>query len=52
VITFDRHGNPSAASLPLALAAARRTGRIKPGELVLLPAYGAGLTCGSALIRW
>jgi 3-oxoacyl-[acyl-carrier-protein] synthase-3 len=51
-INVDRYGNTSAASIPIALDEARRAGRIKPGDLVLLVAFGAGLTCGSALIRW
>jgi 3-oxoacyl-[acyl-carrier-protein] synthase-3 len=52
VITVDRHGNTSAASIPLALAVAHADGRIKPGDLVLLEAMGGGFTWGSALIRW
>ena len=52
VITVDRHGNTSAASIPLALDAARRDGRIKQGDLVMLEAIGGGFTWGSALIRW
>jgi len=48
----DRYGNTSAASIPIALDEARRAGRIRPGDLVLLVAFGAGLTYGSALIRW
>ncbi|WP_291825158.1 beta-ketoacyl-ACP synthase III [Bosea sp. (in: a-proteobacteria)] len=52
VITVDRHGNTSAASIPLALAEAHRDGRIKPGQLVLIEAMGGGFTWGSALIRW
>ncbi|PZQ17921.1 MAG: 3-oxoacyl-ACP synthase [Ancylobacter novellus] len=52
VITVDRHGNTSAASIPLALAAARKDGRIKQGDLVLLEAMGGGFTWGSALVRW
>ncbi len=51
-VNVDRYGNTSAASIPLALDEARRTGRIKPGDLTLLVAFGAGLTYGSALIRW
>jgi 3-oxoacyl-[acyl-carrier-protein] synthase-3 len=51
VITVDRHANTSAASIPLALAAAMADGRIKPGHLVLLEALGGGLTWGSALLR-
>jgi 3-oxoacyl-[acyl-carrier-protein] synthase-3 len=51
-VNVDRYGNTSAASIPLALDEARRAGRIKTGDLVLLVAFGAGLTYGSALIRW
>ncbi len=52
VVTVDRHGNTSAASIPLAVAEAYGDGRIKPGDLVLLEAMGGGFTWGSALIRW
>ena len=52
VINLDRYGNTSAASIPLALDEARRAGRFHPGEIALLLAFGAGLTYGSALIRW
>jgi 3-oxoacyl-[acyl-carrier-protein] synthase-3 len=52
MVNVDRYGNTSAASIPLALDEARRSGRIKPGDLTLLVAFGAGLTYGSALIRW
>ena len=52
VLTVDRHGNTSAASIPLALDVAVRDGRIKKGDLVLLEAMGGGFTWGSALIRW
>ena len=52
VITVDRHGNTSAASIPLAIDAARRDGRIKRGDLVMLEAIGGGFTWGSALVRW
>jgi 3-oxoacyl-[acyl-carrier-protein] synthase-3 len=52
VITVDRHGNTSAASIPLALAAAVADGRIKRGDLVLLEAMGGGFTWGSVLLRW
>ncbi len=50
--TVDHHGNTSAASIPLALAEARRDGRIKRGDLVLLEAMGGGFTWGSAIVRW
>ena len=52
VITVDRHGNTSAASVPLALATAVADGRIKKGDLVLLEAMGGGFTWGAALVRW
>jgi 3-oxoacyl-[acyl-carrier-protein] synthase-3 len=52
VITVDRHGNTSAASVPLALATAVADGRIKTGDLVLLEAMGGGFTWGAALVRW
>jgi 3-oxoacyl-[acyl-carrier-protein] synthase-3 len=52
VITVDRHGNTSAASIPLALDTAVRDGRIKPGELVLMEAFGGGFTWGSVLVRF
>lgn len=52
VITVDRHGNTSAASVPLALDEAIRDGRIKRGELLLLEAFGAGFSWGSALVRY
>ncbi|MCF3652001.1 beta-ketoacyl-ACP synthase III [Synoicihabitans lomoniglobus] len=51
-INLDRYGNTSAASIPLAIDEARRVGRVKPGDLTLLVAFGAGLTYGSALVRW
>ncbi|MCD1264256.1 3-oxoacyl-ACP synthase [Shinella sumterensis] len=52
VITVDLHGNTSAASIPLALAAAAQDGRIKQGDLVLLEAMGGGFTWGAVLLRW
>ena len=52
VLTVDRHGNTSAASIPLALSVAAADGRIKSGDLVLLEAMGGGFTWGSALVRW
>ena len=52
VCTIARHGNTSAASVPLALATAVGDGRIKRGDLVLLEAMGGGLTWGAALLRW
>jgi 3-oxoacyl-[acyl-carrier-protein] synthase-3 len=52
VMTLDRHGNTSAASIPLALADASADRRLKRGDLVLLEAMGGGFTWGAALIRW
>ncbi len=52
VVTVDKHGNTSAASIPLALDIAVRDGRIKRGQLLLLEALGGGLTWGAALIRF
>jgi 3-oxoacyl-[acyl-carrier-protein] synthase-3 len=52
VSNLDRYGNTSAASIPLAMAEAAETGQISDGDLVLLSGFGAGMTWGSALIRW
>jgi 3-oxoacyl-[acyl-carrier-protein] synthase III len=52
VMTLDRHGNTSAASIPLALDVAVRDGRLKKGDLVLMEAMGGGFTWGAALARW
>jgi 3-oxoacyl-[acyl-carrier-protein] synthase-3 len=52
VINLDRYGNTSSGSIPLALADAAQDGRLRPGKLVLMTGMGAGLTWGSALIRW
>ncbi len=51
-INLDRYGNTSAASVPLALDEAIRSGRIKKGDYVLLMAFGAGLTWAASLIKW
>ena len=52
VATVDKHGNTSAASIPLAIDIAARDGRIKSGQHVLLEGVGGGFTWGAALIRW
>jgi 3-oxoacyl-[acyl-carrier-protein] synthase III len=52
LLNLDRYGNTSAASIPIALDEAVREGRIKDGSLVMLGAFGAGLTWASAVIRW
>jgi 3-oxoacyl-[acyl-carrier-protein] synthase-3 len=51
VVTVDQHANTSAASVPLALDAAVRDGRIQPGNLVMLEAMGGGFTWGASLVR-
>lgn len=52
VVTVDKHGNTSAASIPLALDTAVRDGRIKRGEVILMEAFGGGFTWGSALVKF
>jgi 3-oxoacyl-[acyl-carrier-protein] synthase-3 len=52
MVNLDRYGNTSSASIPLALDQALSEGRIAPGSLVLLVAFGAGFTWGSAVVRW
>jgi 3-oxoacyl-[acyl-carrier-protein] synthase-3 len=52
VINLDKYGNTSAASIPVALDEARRQGRIKPGDIVLLNAFGAGFAWGASVIRF
>ena len=52
VVTIDRHGNTSAASVPLALDEAVRSGRVSRNELLLFEAFGGGFTWGSALVRY
>ena len=52
VVTVDKHGNTSAASIPLALDVAVRDGRIKRGNIILMEAFGGGFTWGSALVRF
>ena len=52
VVTVDRHGNTSAASIPLALDVTVREGKIKPGDNVLLAALGGGFAWGAALLKW
>ena len=52
VVTVDKHGNTSSASVPLALDTAVRSGRIQRGQLLLLEAFGGGFTWGSALLRY
>ncbi len=52
MVNVDKYGNTSSATIPLALDQAQREGRIGPGSLVLLVAFGAGFTWGSAVVRW
>lgn len=52
VVTVDKHGNTSAASIPLALDTAVRDGRIQRGDIILMEAFGGGFTWGSALIKY
>ena len=52
VVTVDRHGNTSAASIPLALDTAVRDGRVQPGQHILLEGVGGGFTWGAVLLRW
>ena len=52
VLTIEEHGNTSAASIPLALDTAIRSGKVKRGEILLLEAFGAGFAWGSALIKY
>ncbi len=52
VITIDRYGNTSSASIPLALGDALDTGRVEDGQIVLLSGFGGGMTWASAVLRW
>jgi 3-oxoacyl-[acyl-carrier-protein] synthase-3 len=52
VVTVDRHGNTSSGSVPLALDAGIRSGKIMRGQMLLLESFGGGFTWGSALIRY
>jgi 3-oxoacyl-[acyl-carrier-protein] synthase-3 len=52
MVTVGRYGNMSAATVPVALAEAVEEGRVRPGALVLMPAFGAGLTFCAHLVRW
>lgn len=49
---IDEYGNTSAGSIPLALAEAVRAGKIKPGDVIAISGFGAGLSWGAAVIRW
>lgn len=52
VCNLSKYGNTSAASIPLALDEAVREGNIKPGDVVAMAGFGAGLTWASAIVRW
>jgi 3-oxoacyl-[acyl-carrier-protein] synthase-3 len=52
IVNIDRYGNTSAASIPLALTEAAEAGRLRPGDLVLVSGFGAGMAWASALLRW
>ena len=52
VLNVDRYGNTSAASIPIALDEAVRAGRIKKGHVVMMSAFGSGLTWATSLVRW
>jgi 3-oxoacyl-[acyl-carrier-protein] synthase-3 len=52
VVNLDRVGNTSAASIPIALDEAVRSGRVRAGQNILLEAFGGGLTWGAVMMRW
>jgi len=52
MLTVQRYGNMSAATVPVSLVDALKEGRVKPGSLILMPGFGGGLTFGSLLVRW
>jgi 3-oxoacyl-[acyl-carrier-protein] synthase-3 len=52
MVNLDRFGNTSSGSIPLALVQAREEGRLQPGMIVMLVAFGAGFTWGSVVLRW
>lgn len=52
VVNLDRYGNMSSASIPVALDEAKRAGKFKEGDLLLMVGFGAGLTWGAAAVRW
>ena len=51
-VNIDKYGNTSSASIPIAIDEARKAGRLRKGNIVMLVAFGGGLTWGSSLIRW
>jgi 3-oxoacyl-[acyl-carrier-protein] synthase-3 len=52
MLTVQKYGNMSAATVPVSLVEALKLGRVTPGSLILLPGFGGGLTYGSLLVRW
>ena len=52
MVNIQKYGNTSAATIPIALDEAARQGRLEKGKLVLMAAFGAGLTWGSVKVRW
>ena len=52
VVNIDRYGNTTAGTIPLAMATALESGKLKKGSLVLLASVGAGFTIGATLLRW
>jgi 3-oxoacyl-[acyl-carrier-protein] synthase-3 len=52
IVTVDRHGNTSAASIPMALDEGVRDGRIKRGQTIIMEGFGGGFAWGSALLRY
>jgi len=52
IVNIERYGNTSAASIPLAMAEAADAGQLKDDQLVLVSGFGAGMTWGSAVLRW
>ena len=52
MVNIDRYGNTSSASIPIALHEALATGRIQPGDVLVLTGFGAGLTWGAVVLRW
>ncbi len=52
MINLDKYGNTSAASIPVALDEAKRAGRIRPGDIVLFNAFGAGFAWGAAVVKF
>ena len=51
-VNIDKYGNTSSASIPIAIDEARKEGRLHKGDIVMLVAFGGGLTWGSSVIRW